>query len=384
MYCISISYKKAPADIRQKYAFSKEELPDFLRRLIDACQLDGAVLVSTCNRTELFYASAQIADDEIVRFITKYKPDANEEETKKYGMFFHGKHAIRHLYRVVSGLDSMVLGEDEIFHQVKDAFQLSDEAGLLCGELNVIFQGAFQCAKAARSNTSIKETPVSIGTLTANVIENYLATDTERKSVLLIGATGQIGSIVAKDLIDKGIPVIGTTRLRRSKSIRYYENHDKMSWRDFSERYDILEDVSVVVSATTSPHYTILKDEFLSAKSDGDYLLIDLAVPYDIDHDLAQESGIAFYDIDHFKELSRQNTEKKQSLAEDMELIVEDAVEDLEKKLIVQDFHKNHAKEFQQDWFQKMMRYLRDGLTADELERVLSNISEHELDAQEL
>ena len=458
MLCISVSYKKTTDKLRQHFSFSADEQKEFLGRLIHDGIISGGVVLSTCNRNELYVTvncNETVNDDvttdcnktanDNVTTNCKVNDDAanhNEYEADKIGfwengevrslkqieeafseykglshneilkncLFYQGERAVRHLYKVVCGLDSMVLGEDEILHQTKDAYQLSKSIGATDAELNILFQGAFNCARLTKSETHISETPVSIGTLTANYVEEYirkqavtenvdagvqgddreqeddiwsaddreLADDKELSddtcSVMVIGASGQIGSIVAKDLIDKGISVIGTSRSHPSSDNLWQS--DEMTWIDFAKRYDYLSGVSAIVSATKSPHYTLTKDEFCVARQEEHtMLLVDLAIPYDIDRDIESEEGVKLIGIDHFKELSEKNSALKHSEAKKMETIVSECVEDVLKRLYIRNFQALMPE--QEKWFSKMIFYLKDSLDSDTLLKVLSKIYNH-------
>lgn len=480
MLCISVSYRKTTDEIRQRFSFSENEKREFLSRLIQDKIISGGVILSTCNRSEL-YVTVNAKHDgigfkeaengkslkRIEEVFSEFK-GLSRNEIRKNCLFYQGKKAVTHLYRVVCGLDSMVLGEDEILHQTKEAYQLSQNIGAADGEINILFQGAFNCAKLSKSETHISQTPVSIGTLTANYVEEYVergmgkearpeeerlevarseavkseearpeevrseevrpeevrpeevrpeearpeevrpeavkseveesnevgeevcekeelnwpAETTENpgldgrgRSVLVIGASGQIGSIVAKDLLDKGFSVIGTSRTHTASDALWQS--DEMTWIDFGKRYEYIDDVSVVVSATKSPHYTLTGDEFKAARiGRRDILLVDLAVPYDIDRDIGEAEGVKLIGIDHFRELAEKNNTIKLNEAEKMQDIVSECVEDVLKRLYIRDFQMLLPE--REDWFSKMIFYLKESLDSDTLLKVLCEIYRQE------
>lgn len=374
MFCISVSFKKTPLAIRQQFAFSMEEQKRFLAELIEQNVISGGVLVSTCNRSEIYFTGEKVSEVETA--LSSFK-GIGREHIKKYCLYYQGKKAVRHLFKVACGLDSMVLGEDEILHQVKEAYLFAFKQGYTNGELNIIFQGAFNCAKLSKSTTKLSNTPLSIGTLTANVVEQFRKKTSEEtdNSVLVIGATGKIGSIVAKDLIAKGIPVIGTTRKRQQSEGLFLQNTIHMEWLDFEKRYDSIPRVTVVVSATNSPHYTLTKEEFLQHEErQRKYLMIDLAVPCDMDKELDKEENITLLDIDYFKRVSKENSNIRQGEMTKAESILQDCLEDILKKLYIRNFNHQMAEKCQEKWFRKMICYLRDVLDGDQLLEVLERI----------
>lgn len=374
MFCISVSFKKTPVNVRQRFAFSKEEARVFLDKLIKEQWITGGVIVSTCNRSECYFTGSRAYLSKIENWFAGYKK-IDREWMKKYCLYYSGKRAIQHLYKVTAGLDSMVLGEDEILRQVKEAYLFAKEHGFVNSELNIIFQGAFNCAKQTKSETAISNTPVSIGTLTANMVETYLKEKKLPKKVLVIGATGKIGSIVAKDLISKGISVTGTTRSHIGEGGVMLQGVEGIAWIPFDKRYEAIFGVAVVVSATGSPHYTITKDVF--EKNCGkaqEYLMVDLAVPYDIDQDLAQLDGVMLYDIDYFENISSENYNIKLNEIDKAKRILADCVEEVQKKLLIREFQVKQEKAFQEKWFRKMISYLREALDSEQLEMVLTKI----------
>ena len=202
---------------------------------------------------------------------------------------------------------------------------------------------------------------MSLGTLTANVVEQFRKEKPEKYgSVLVIGATGKIGSIVAKDLIAKGIPVIGTSRKRTRQEGLFLQDHENMEWMDFEKRYDAVDRVAAIVSATASPHYTFTKEEFLQhADRKKECLLIDLAVPYDIDKELGNEENITLLDVDYFKTLSKKNSNIRLEEMDKAESILQECVEDVLKKLYIQSFHEKMTEKCEEKWFKKMIYYLK-------------------------
>lgn len=379
MFCISVSFKKTPLPVRQQFAFSKEEQKRFLSVLLEKRIISGGVIVSTCNRSEIYFTGEQIAEVEAELYSFQ---GIEKENIKKYCLYYQGKKAVRHLFRVTCGLDSMVLGEDEILHQVKEAYLFAVSLGYTNSELNIIFQGAFNCAKLSKSTTKISNTPVSMGTLTANMVEQFLRNTSEEaaKSVLVIGATGKIGSIVAKDLIAKGIPVIGTTRKREQSEGLFLQNNENMEWLDFEKRYDVIHGVTAIVSATNSPHYTLTKIEFLRhTDNTKKYLMIDLAVPYDIDKELGMEENISLLDIDYFKTLSKENGNIRLGEIDKAERILQECVEGVLKKLYIRRFKEQMTVKYEEKWFWKMTYYLRDALSSDQLLEVFDRIYDKEM-----
>lgn len=379
MFCISVSFKKTPLSIRQKFAFSAEEQKRLLSGLWNAKKITGGVVVSTCNRSEIYVTGEKKALKAVENALAQQK-EIDKESIKNYCLYYSGKKAVRHLFQVTCGLDSMVLGEDEILRQVKEAYQMASENGFANGELNIIFQGAFHCAKRSKSATKLSTTPVSIGTLTANAVEAYLEEKKEspekRGTVLVIGATGKIGSIVAKDLMAKGISVIGTQRRKHHGEEIFLSNDEQITFVDFHKRYDYLPEVDAIVSATSSPHYTLTRGEYEKRLQRKSHLLIDLAVPYDIDKEIGDISSVVLYDIDYFETLSRENNNLKLRELGKAEGLLEECVEEVMKNLYVREFNVHMEGKKLEEWFPKMVYRLKEVLDSDEFLHVLRKLEQ--------
>ena len=379
MFCISVSFKKTPLDIRQRFAFSWEEQEDFLKHLKQQGIITGGVMVSTCNRSEIYFTGTENPVGLVEKELSAWK-QIETGQIKTYCLYYTDAGAVRHLFKVACGLDSMVLGEDEILHQVKEAYLFANNHGYTNSDLNIIFQGAFNCAKLSKSSTRLSNTPVSIGTLTANTVENYLRVEERQQGsgmVLVIGATGKIGSIVAKDLTSKGISVIGTSRKHHKQEGVFLT--DNIEWVDFESRYDYVQQADAIVSATASPHYTLTLEEFQKKAEQGKrQLLIDLAVPYDMDKEIGTLSGITLLDMDYYKALSKENRHIKLGELDKAEHILEECAEEVLKKLYLRDFKEKIGTRYEEEWFRKMTCYLREVLDSGPFLEVLQRICDKE------
>lgn len=381
MYCISVSFKKSPLEIRQKFALLPEEQKRFLSYLQKQEAVSGSVAVSTCNRSEVYVTGGKNAFQAVEDSLSAWK-GIDREIIKKEGFYYSGKKAVRHLFQVVCGLDSMVLGEDEILHQVRAAYQASVLCNAADGEIHIVFQEAIHCARLSKIRTRLSSTPVSIGTLAANAAEKYINAAGRKKEgkakALVIGATGKIGSIVAKDLAAKGIEVVGTQRKKHQGEEIFAAQKGKIAFVDFDRRYDSIADMDVIVSATASPHYTLTKREYEMRQKGKEQLLIDLAVPHDIDQTIKESKGAVLLDIDYFSALSEKNGNIRIKEAEYAEGILGECVEDVMKKLYIRDFLKEweYTGKEPKGWSWKMVYYLKETLDSDLFFEVLQKLKD--------
>lgn len=323
--CVSINYKLCGEGFRRRFAFGAEEK----RELI--CELSSfePVLLCTCNRTELyFFGNAKKGAEILSRFSGVGAAELNPKL-----MIFSGRTAIDHLFGVTCGIDSMVIGEDEILGQVKKAYAFSAEHIILSSESNMIFQAAIATAKRIKTETELSKTSVSTATLAAKAAARL----GERVSVMLIGAGGEIGGKVLKNLLSyKNVSVYVTERSHNRKNLVFSE--EGVVRIDYDKRYEYADRCDCIISATTSPHYTITAAELKKSLSDGKRLtLIDLAVPNDIDRLTAEIDGVSVIGIDSFEQLAKRNNELKLSSVERAEVIISEETETLVKQLA---FHR--------------------------------------------
>lgn len=397
MNCIGVNYKKVPLEIRQRYAFSEEEQREFHKRLRENCGCAGSVIVSTCNRSELYFCGEE-SDALIARAETELAAFKGMEKQEMLGQIYvySGENALRHLFHVASGLDSMVLGEDEILRQVKDGYQLAQKEGTVCNEINIAFQGAMGSAKSIKTETLLSKTPVSVGTLAANRIETFLR---ERGGgrVLLVGITGKIGSILAKNLYSKGITdIIGTSRKHfgvsgelqntSAKSPGEQEPSGMSAEREhflgmeigmvnFAQRYQYVDWADVVVSATSGPHYTFLAKEVSEAfRQEKERLFLDLAVPRDMDRGIAELPRCSLFDIDDFKRAAAHNNEMKLKETDKAELILAEKLEETVKSIYMSEFMDKDRAVFEKlkgKAFGAVFYQIKEQLTGEQLKMLM-------------
>lgn len=369
MYCISISFKTAPLEVREKFAFLKEEAVEFSSLAILNSAIEECMVLSTCNRTEVYFTGAKNPLEEMERLLSQYKKIEREQAIRYYNIFVK-EAAVRHAFAVTSGMDSMVLGEDEILGQVKDAYQLALEHHTTNYILNTVFQNAINCSKKIKTDTNLSKTPVSIGTLVANELFHF---PKEKKNVFIVGLTGKMGTIIMKNVYDKhGITVTGSTR---TVTNHYEKEYPHVRVVDYKKRYEYLEEADIVISATSSPHYTITKEELKQVISSGKKrLYIDLAVPSDIDKAVEEVENITLYNIDYFEHLSKHNNQKKEK---EIVLGKEIMEQELDETLKILEFHnfipdmKRVKKHFETNNFETVMYQLRDQENYENLSVVL-------------
>lgn len=373
MYCISISFKTAPLSIREKFAFTVEEAKAFGKLAVQHHAIDECMVLSTCNRSEVYFEGTKDAIIAMEELLSQYKK-IEREQVVKYYMIHAKKAAVRHAFAVASGMDSMVLGEDEILGQVKDAYQVALENQTTNFVLNTVFQNAMNCSKKIKTDTNLSRTPVSVGTLVANEIFHL---PKEEKKVLIVGLTGKMGTIIMKNTYGKhGVLLTGTSR---NVNNHFEKEYPEVKVVPYKERYQYVNEADVIISATTSPHYTITKDELLTHLIDKKpRLFIDLSVPSDIDKAIETLRETTLYNIDHFEHLSKSNNIKKEK---EIELGKEIMEHELDETLKIIEFHKflpnmEEVKElFVNKGFESVMYRLRDQESYEQFSVLLGSLA---------
>lgn len=331
LFAISLSYKTAPLPVLEKLAFTKKKQAQILRAITETLA-EECVMVSTCNRSE-FYLAAR--SDISGMFLDYLKTLADGFDFSPYTEIYKNDDTAKHLAETATGLLSMIVGEDQILGQVRDAHALAVENGASGVYLNTLFRLAVTGAKRVKTDTLLSKTPVSAATIAIKLCENELGS-LDKKNALVIGASGKMGSIAFKDLRSLGKLNLFVTS--RTHNVTETSDFDGARVIDYADRYAYLDDMDIVISATASPHYTLTAKETAAAlKTEKKRIFIDLAVPKDIE----EGSGGIYKNIDDLRALSEENNRKKLAEAKKAGAILERYVNEF---LVWQIFHE--AKPF--------------------------------------
>lgn len=376
MYCMSVSHKKASVNIRERFAFSEKEKTEFMERLMKKESVTGVVVLCTCNRSEIYVSGTKQAMGELQREAADFK-GIRLEELLKYLNIYSGESAIGHLFKVACGFDSMVLGEDEILGQVKEAYQASKDQGSVDYEMNVLFQRAVTCAKRIKTDTNLSRTPLSVATLVANEVFRFEKEDGD-KHVMVIGMTGKMGNTITKNILSKpGIQVTGTVRSHNS-GLMLEVKEDRVRVVDYKDRYQYMDEMDIVISATLGPHYTVTCEELSEQVIPGKKrLFIDVAVPVDMDPEIGEMEGLTLYDIDYFETLSKNNTEIKLKELDRAKVIMEEELDGAIKEVLFHPYIRR-MKELREVFSGKpldtLLYEVRDHVSSEELKVVLKTL----------
>lgn len=326
VFCVGINHLTSPVEEREKLTFSSQELPDALARLKQ--QLPGVILLSTCNRTEL-YTVADRGDESGRNLISLLKSAKDASVIDDHFYVLQGPDAVRHLFRVASSIDSMVIGESQILGQVRDAFSAADEADTIDGILLKLFHSAIGVGRRARSETHIGRHTVSVSSAAVTLARNALG-DLTGKTVLVVSAGG-VGELAAKSLADHaGSTIIVANRtLERARELAE-DLGDEVQALALSDLPKALALSDIVISGTSADGFIIGPDDVrpvMEHRNGRGLLFIDIAVPRDVDPAVAELSGVHLHDIDDIEAVTNEGWNGRLAEVDKVEAIVAAEVE---------------------------------------------------------
>jgi glutamyl-tRNA reductase len=329
LLAIGISHKTAPVEVRERLALPGTRASDFVRDLRGAADVYEAVTISTCNRTELYLVVSDPVGAE-GRVLSMLASQAGIRPTELAGSIYAHRNcdAARHLYRVSAGLESMVVGEAEIQGQVKRAYEAALERGSTGPLTNHLFKAALQAGKRVRTETAIAERQLNVAAVAVALARERLSPGLEGRSVVIVG-TGETSELTARALSDSGCRTVFVASRRRDRAVSLARRFagDSLS---FDELPVALERADIVVAATASPHLLLEAQELaevMTARDGRPMLLIDLAVPRDIDAACGQIDGVSLYDVDDLEAVVARNRKIRQVEARKAEGIIEEEIQ---------------------------------------------------------
>jgi glutamyl-tRNA reductase len=303
---LGISHKTAPVAVRERYSVSDRGVSDTLSRL---CRLDGvsgAVLLSTCNRVEV-YAEVESLERGLVQAMRCELAEGADQDAAGDDEGFYelgSPESVRHLFKVASGLDSMVLGETEILGQLKQAYSVAMEAGATCKALNKAFQTAFNVAKKIRTDTNIQRGSVSVASVSVELAQKIFESLSEQR-VMVIGA-GDTSEKTARALQSRGASsiLVSNRSFERAEALARELDGEAIHFDDWPKEFSRID---IVISSTSAPHHLITRRSLaplLSARGSRPLLLIDIAVPRDIDPEVNQLDEVYLYNVDDLQAIA--------------------------------------------------------------------------------
>ncbi|HEX5762312.1 MAG TPA: glutamyl-tRNA reductase [Solirubrobacterales bacterium] len=308
LLALGVSHKTAPLDLRERLALTEGRAVGALHELTGADGIHEAAAISTCNRTELYLVVSDPVEAESTALgVLTRKAEIRPTELLGHLYSLRAGEAVRHLFEVTAGLDSMIVGEAEIQGQVKRAYELALVEGATGPILNRLFRGALAAGGRVRDETAVGEKGVSIPSVAVELARRSLGHLGDRR-VLIVGA-GETAELVAKALVAKGVATVFVANRHYDRAIGLAQRFDGAAVR-FEELPEQLVAADIVVSATNSPHHIVERDGLEQVMEDREgrpLLLVDIAVPRDIEPECREVPGVTLHDIDDVQQIAERN-----------------------------------------------------------------------------
>ena len=322
---IGVNHKTAPVEVRERLAVPESRLPEVTKRLAEQPGIEEAMIISTCNRVELL-ARASNGRADLRGFIREHlqvEPCKVEQHLYEY----REREAVRHLFRVTSSLDSMVVGEPQILGQVKQAFAVARGVGAVNSHLDALVARAFAVAKRVRSETAIGASAVSVASVAVELAQKIFGS-LQGRAMYLIGA-GKMSELAARHLLTQGAAAIFVANRTYEKALEMAERFGSHAIH-FDKLYETADKADIVITSTGAPH-TIFRREhgerFLARRRHRPMFFIDIAVPRDVDPAMNELDGIFVYDIDDLQQVAAAHVADRKKEAARAEQIIDSEVE---------------------------------------------------------
>ena len=322
---LGLNHKNTPLELRERLAFTPQALPDALSSLHKLKNIDEAAIVSTCNRTELYCAVNDDEDQSIIDWFSHYHGlESSMIEGHLYT--YDHKETIHHAMSVTCGLDSMVLGEPQIAGQMKDAYSLAQQHGTLGRMLGKLFQHSFAVAKQVRTDTAIGSSPVSVAFAAVSLAKQIFG-ELNESTALLIGA-GETIELTARHLHSKKIKhiIIANRSIERAENLAAEFDGEAIRLPQIA---DHLHRADIVIASTASPLPILGKgtvERALKVRKHQPIFMVDLAVPRDVEPEVASLDDVYLYAVDDLQEVIDENLQSRQQAAEQAKDIIDDEV----------------------------------------------------------
>ena len=375
---LGINHKTASVELREKVAFSPEQMSEALQQLSGHAHFNEAVIVSTCNRTEIYCSLAERNSQTLLHWLASFH-GLDEQELSNNIYYHEGTEAINHLMRVSCGLDSLVLGEPQILGQIKQAYHNAKTHDAIGVTFDRLFQKTFSVAKQVRTETDIGASAVSVAYAAVNLAKHIYG-KLDKTNVLLIGA-GETIELVAKHLYQNNpqkITVANRT-IERAKTLASDVNADVIALAQLPER---LHDADIVISSTASTLPIIGKgvvEQALKKRRHKPMLFIDIAVPRDIESQVGELDAAYLYSVDDLQAIVSENIAAREQAAEQAQTIIRSRTDEFAMWLRSLDsvdlirHYRNDVQDIKSELVEKALSQLQAGKEAEKVILELAN-----------
>jgi glutamyl-tRNA reductase len=322
---VGINHRTAPVEVRERVVFEPARIPDALQQLRGLPDVRESVIVSTCNRTELYCVTDTAGPGELGEWLQRYHGIGTPLH---HSLYHHGEQkAVAHAFCVASGLDSMVLGEPQILGQLKDAYRVAQEAGTTGPVLNRLFQSAFSVAKRVRTETKIGANAVSVASAAVAMARTVFASF-DNRTALMVGA-GETIALAARHLYADGLRrmIIANRSVDRARELAAEFHGFAISLDEIPNH---LKEADIVVASTAAPHSIITRhmtEQALRARKRRPMFMVDIAVPRDIDADVSELEDVYLFTVDDLQSVVNENLEGRRQAAREAGELIDAEVE---------------------------------------------------------
>lgn len=334
---VGLNHRTAPIEVRERLSFDEPSAAGFLDSARQVSDIRGASILSTCNRVETVVSCGDENSLQSIVDLLVARSELDRGEVEKHLYIFRNAEVIRHLFRVASGLDSMILGEPQIGGQVKASYVRAQSLKTLDPILTQLYETTLRVAKRVRSETGIGEHAVSIPFAAVELAKKIFG-DLEGLQVLLVGA-GKMGELTAQHLHGFGLKRVFVANRAHQRATELAERFEGEAIR-FEEMESYLASCDIVITSTAAPHYVIGPEQIRQAvevRRRKSLFLIDLSVPRNIDPAVSEVEGAYLYNVDDLKEVADANRQKRAEKALEAEQIIEKEVESFLRRLAAHD-----------------------------------------------
>ncbi len=316
---LGLNYKTAPIEIREKFSVTKESIKRGLENLDEYEGLNEAVILSTCNRTEIYAATSNSCEGSVKNFFN----DLIGGNFENFLYEYEGENCVRHLFEVSASLDSLILGEGQILSQVKDAYTTAKNIGATGTILNTLFHRAIAVGKNVRTETKIAYNSVSVSSAAVELAAEKL-NGLKDKNALIFGA-GKMAQLTAQHLKSHGVKKIfvANHHIERAEEMAEKIGGEAVAWENALLR---AVDVDIIITSTGAPHYVIKPwqtQQLMTRRAGRGIFFIDIAVPRDVDPEVGKIGGVTLYNIDDLESVVESHVKARQLEAEEARKIIE-------------------------------------------------------------
>lgn len=329
---LGLNHRTAPVEVRERFNFGADKIAHLLDHLRSNDGITEAMLLSTCNRTELYLVMDE--PEEAIPFVkSMLKRLAGDTYKAEYFYNLSGTHCVRHLFRVAASLDSLIIGEGQILSQLKNAYQVARKNDMTSTVFNTLMHRAIAVGKRVRTQTRIAYSSVSVSSAAVDLAIKILG-DLSAAQILVVGA-GHMSELTARHLLDKGAKTICVSNRHYEHALALAEKFNGTAI-PYRAMFDYAADADIIITSTGAPHYVLTAEALgplLPQRKGRPLILIDIAVPRDVDPELANYEGVTIYNIDDLEGVVDTNKTLRDKEAKLAEQIIEEEIVALKERL---------------------------------------------------